>query len=220
MDDRDELEQGTGRGKGWAAAGWTAFFLLLALIGFFGYRVWNYYTLIRSGQIIDLPQFAENFTRGDQADSSSRNVVERSVVEDRDSPALGTEQPVLTIVEFADYECPYSRDVSTAVRRIAARYGDRVRIIYRDFPIGVIHPNAYGAAMAAECAGEQGKFWPYHDKLYANAPSLGYADLIRYGDELGLDRRQFEKCLADGRPSSSTASGSRAPSRRTSLNVW
>lgn len=196
--DAEEADQKE-RKIGCAIAGWVIFVILLAAIGLLGYRVYYYYSKIRSGEIVDLPQFSGSFTKVSGTGGSTANVAERTVVEEKDSPMLGTEEAELTIVEFADFECPYSREVSGTVRRIMAKHGDKVKLLYRDFPIASIHPSAFQAAVAAECAREQGKFWPYHDKLFANSPALGYADLIRYGDELGMDRRQFEKCVADNR---------------------
>lgn len=192
-------KENTERKVGCAVFGWVVFLVLLAGIGLFGYRTWSYYGKIRSGDLIDLPQFGGKLTRTGTGSGSSQNLVERSVVEDKDSPQLGPDDAVLTIVEFADFECPYSKEVSSAARRVMAKHADKVKLIYRDYPIALLHPNAFQAAMAAECAREQGKFWPYHDKLYANSPSLGYADLLRYGGEIGLDQKQFEKCLVDSR---------------------
>jgi protein-disulfide isomerase len=199
MDGLSDQEQGSGGGRAATAAGWIAFLLLLALVGYFGYRVWTYYELIRSGKIVELPQFSASLTRVGDAGGSGSIVVDRSVLESGDNPSLGAEEAGLTVVQFADFECPYSREVSNAVRRVMARYGDRVRLIYRDFPLAAIHVNAFQAAVAAECAREQGKFWPYHDKLYLNSPALGYDSLLRYGQEIGLEPRQFERCLAENR---------------------
>ena len=102
-------------------------------------------------------------------------------------------------VEFADFQCPYSKEESATVRRMLAQYGDRVRLVYRDLPIASLHPDAAQAAMAARCAGEQGKYWAYHDKLFANSPQLDFASLVRFAKESGLDAVSFQTCLASNR---------------------
>jgi protein-disulfide isomerase len=108
-------------------------------------------------------------------------------------PRGGTRAPV-TIVEFADYECPYCKRAADTVKQILDTYGDQVRFAYRDFPLQM-HPNARPAAEAARCAGAQGKFWEYHDRLFATA-DLSVTQLGTLADEVGLDRAKFDECLA------------------------
>ena len=180
--------------------GWAAFLAVAALLVLIGVRTTTYYGMIKRGELIDLPQFRGQFTES-KTPVLSRSVVERSAVELPDNPAVGAESDAakLTIVEFADFECPYSKDESAVVRSLATKYKDKVRLIYRDYPLGDIHPRAQEAALAGECASEQGMFWAYHDRLYQNSPALDHADLIRYASESGLDEMQFSKCLADER---------------------
>ena len=75
-------------------------------------------------------------------------------------------------------------------------YSDRVLFIYRDFPLTTVHPNAFNAALAAECAHEQGKFWEYHDKLFVSQHDLSGTTLRRYAASVNLDTRQFNACLS------------------------
>lgn len=175
------------------------FLALFAWVIFIGTKVWYYYDRIRSGEIVALPQFASKFTAGKGGFGKAAPAIERALVESKDDPSFGAAEPALTIVEFADFECPYSREVSTAVRTLAAKYKDRVKFVYRDYPLSDVHTQAFPAALAAECAAEQGKFWAFHDKLFANPDKMTYADLLRYGEETGLETRQFERCLADER---------------------
>jgi protein-disulfide isomerase len=113
-----------------------------------------------------------------------------------DDPARGPEDAAVTIIEFSDFQCPYcGRFFQQTLPQLMARYGDRVRFVYRDFPLDQIHPNARNAAIAAECADDQGKFWEYHDVLFSNQQALGVADLKRYAEQLGLDTDAFSKCL-------------------------
>ncbi len=113
-----------------------------------------------------------------------------------DDPARGPDDAAVTIIEFSDFQCPYcGRFFQQTLPQLMAQYGNRVRFVYRDFPLDQIHPNARNAAMAAECADDQGKFWEYHDVLFSNQQALGVPDLKRYAEELGLDAEAFAECL-------------------------
>ena len=174
--------------------------MLLIGIGFFGVKTWSYYTLMRSGKLVDLPQFTGHLTTEGLSNIVSGSFVDPQMVDGNDAPVLGnTKDPKLTIVEFADFECPYSKEAHAVIRRMAAKYGDQVKVVYRDYPLEAVHPSAFQVAEAAECAREQGKFWAYHDKLYANSPALGFNDLLRYAQETNLDSMQFKKCLVSER---------------------
>jgi len=113
-----------------------------------------------------------------------------------DDPARGPENALVTIIEFSDFQCPYSkRYFDETLPLILSNYGDQVRYVFRDFPLTSIHPQAEKAAEAAECAGEQGKFWEYHDMLFQNQKALEIIDLKAYAVELGLDESAFNFCL-------------------------
>jgi protein-disulfide isomerase len=110
-------------------------------------------------------------------------------------PAKGPEGAEVTIVEFSDFQCPFCRKAEPTVNEVLARYGDKVRLVFRHFPLEM-HSRARPAAEAAACADQQGKFWEYKEKLFAGGP-LEDADLLRYGTELGLDSQVFELCVTD-----------------------
>ena len=114
-------------------------------------------------------------------------------------PSWGKPDARVTLVAFSDFECPYCARASAVLTRLKELYPHDLRIEFRDFPLAQ-HPNARRASEAARCAHEQGKFWEYHDLLFANARALGPADLERYAGEAGLDRDAFGKCLASDRP--------------------
>ncbi len=114
-----------------------------------------------------------------------------------DAPALGPAGAPVQIVEYSDFQCPYCAQVAPVVRRLAEHYGDQVRIAFRNFPLPN-HPDAPKAAEAAHCAHVQGKFWEYHDRLFANQKALMPDDLKRYAAELGLDQAKFATCLDGG----------------------
>jgi protein-disulfide isomerase len=116
-----------------------------------------------------------------------------------DDPSLGPANAPVTIVEYGDFGCPSCRAWHNAgiLDQIRARYGDQVRFVWRDFP--VITPQSPKAAEAAQCAYDQGKFWQYHDLLFARAPALALADLKTYAADIGLDAAQFNQCLNSGK---------------------
>ena len=109
-------------------------------------------------------------------------------------PSLGTDDAPVTIVEFSDFQCPFCRQVQPTLKRLMAEYEGKVKLVFHDFPLRNMHPQAQKAAEAAQCAAEQKKFWPYHDKLFA-AASLQIDDLKKYAQELELHVEQFTACL-------------------------
>jgi protein-disulfide isomerase len=117
-----------------------------------------------------------------------------------DDPSWGPEDAAVVIVEFSDFQCPFcARFATETMPRIREAYGDRVRLIYRDFPLTAIHQFAQKAAEAAQCANEQGAFWEYHDLLFANQGALTVVDLKGYAQETGLDSGDFDECLDSGK---------------------
>jgi protein-disulfide isomerase len=110
------------------------------------------------------------------------------------SPAKGPENAPIEIVEFSDFQCPYCLAANPTVKRVLETYGDRVRFVYRNYPLPN-HPQARPAAEAAQCANAQGRFWLYHDRLFANPSKLTEGDLKRTAAELGLDTARFNACF-------------------------
>ena len=113
-------------------------------------------------------------------------------------PALGSPQAPVTIVEFSDFQCPFCRSVVPTLKQLLAKYPDRVRLVFRDFPIPSLHPDAPLAHEAARCAAEQGQFWAYHDLLFERT-NLNAAALKQYAADLKLDEKKFAECLDSGR---------------------
>lgn len=114
--------------------------------------------------------------------------------------------PVI-IVEFADFQCGYCRTVQPVLKGLLARYGGQVSLGFRDYPLQNIHPQAQAAAEAARRAGEQGKFWEYHDLLFlGDASSLGAERLNEHARTLELDAGRFKECLSSGKHRAQVAS--------------
>ena len=119
-----------------------------------------------------------------------------------DDAAKGEEDAPVTIIEFSDYECPFcQRFYSQTLSQIQSQYIDtgKARLIYRDFPLNNIHPQAQKAAEAAECAGEQGKYYEMHDKLFENGVQGGITSYKKYAQEIGIDTNEFSSCLDSGK---------------------
>jgi protein-disulfide isomerase len=118
----------------------------------------------------------------------------RQTVKAGDSPAKGSASAPIEMIEFSDFQCPYCLRANPAVNQVLSTYGDRIHFVYRNYPLPN-HPNARPAAEASQCANEQGKFWPYHDRLFANPAQLSDADLKQSASQLGLDSAKFNACF-------------------------
>jgi protein-disulfide isomerase len=110
----------------------------------------------------------------------------------------GNAKAPVNIVEFSDFQCPFCQRIQGVLHEVLSRYAGRVSLGYRDFPLQSIHPRAQEAAEAARCAGDQGKFWEYHDLLFANPSMLDASGLAQHARALRLDEAKFQACLAGG----------------------
>jgi len=103
----------------------------------------------------------------------------------------------VTLVEYGDYECPYCGRAYPIVKEIQRRLGDRLRFVFRNFPLTQSHPHAEHAAEAAEAAAGQGKFWEMHDYLFEHQGALDDAHLVQYAVALNLDQERFKREMAE-----------------------
>ena len=106
--------------------------------------------------------------------------------------ALGASHAPVTVVEYGDFECPNCKQAAPAVRLLLERFPGRVRLVYRHFPLEEVHPHALHAALAAEVAAGQGKFWPMHDMLFDNQRHLKLPQLRGYAQRLELDMLRYD----------------------------
>lgn len=118
------------------------------------------------------------------ASEDSRPRLARTVTDDDHSQ--GPARAPLTLVEYGDYECPYCGTAYGVVKELQSEFGNQLRIVFRNFPLTDAHPHALSAALAAEAAGAQGRFWEMHDLLYEHQRALTSTDLQRYAQQLGL----------------------------------
>jgi protein-disulfide isomerase len=118
------------------------------------------------------------------------------VTEDRDH-IRGPADAAVTLVQYGDYECPYCGAAYPIIKEVQARMGERLRFVFRNFPITTSHPHAEQAAEAAEAAASQEKFWQMHDLLYENQRRLRDQDLHAYAEQLELNIELFDKELTE-----------------------
>ena len=120
---------------------------------------------------------------------------ESSIDVDSDDHIRGNVDAPITILEYSDYQCPFCSRFHDTMIQILAEYPDKVRWVYRHFPLDSIHPYARKAAEASECAAEQDKFWEYSDQLFDNQSSIDLPFLKEVAQNIGLDTNQFNSCL-------------------------
>jgi protein-disulfide isomerase len=118
----------------------------------------------------------------------------RQKVAAADGPTQGPANAPIELIEFSDFQCPYCLRAHPVLKQVLSTYGDRIRFVYRNYPLPS-HPNARPAAEAAQCAAEQGKFWPYHDRLFGDQSKLGDDDLKASAAALGMDAAKFNACF-------------------------
>lgn len=113
-------------------------------------------------------------------------------------PALGPADAPVTLVEFSDFECPYCVRIYPTLQQVVKKYGDKVRLVYRQFPLD-IHDNAFKASEASLCADEQGKFWEIHNAMFDNMQMVKSGSFGELANTLGLDMKAFNICMASGK---------------------
>jgi protein-disulfide isomerase len=123
----------------------------------------------------------------------------RQQIADAGHASKGPANAPIVMVEFSDFQCPFCQRANPAVEQVLKTYGDKIRFVYRHYPLPN-HPDARPAAEAAACALEQDKFWPYHDQLFANSSRLSAKDLKDHAGSAGLDATKFAACV-DGHQS-------------------
>ena len=119
-------------------------------------------------------------------------------VSERDH-AQGPATAAITLVQYGDYECPYTRRSTWVVQAIQQQLGEQLRFVFRNFPLTEIHPHALHAALAAEAAAAQGKFWQMHDDIFHHQHTLEDADLEQFAEAVGLDLQQYARAMAEQR---------------------
>ena len=112
------------------------------------------------------------------------------------TPVRGPEDARVTVVEFSDFHCPFCKRVQPTLTELLAKYPKDVKLVYKHMPLDQLHPDARRAAQASWCAQQQGRFWEYHDVLYAGAPDGSEAALAAAAERVGLDTAKYRACMA------------------------
>jgi protein-disulfide isomerase len=172
----------------------THFYRVLVLLAFASGILIGYFAWGRTPQTVYSPPAGP--VVGVPAATAAPQYIRYNIPSDG-FPSIGPADAPITIVEFGDFQCPFCRQwQQTTYQPLIAAYPGKIRLVYRDFPLTDIHPNAFPAAEAAQCANEQGAFWPYHDKLFSS-DTLSDAIYTQYAQELNLDMTKFNTCLAN-----------------------
>lgn len=138
----------------------------------------------------------------------------RQAVEVAESdPAAGDADAAVTLVVFSDFQCPFCARVEPTIAQLQQQYKGALRVVWKDFPLTSIHPQAFKAAEAAHCAQEQGRYFEFHARLFANQQSLEEASLLRHAEAAGLETGPFEACLSSSRHAPWVQAGLEAGSR-------
>ncbi|MDE1862692.1 MAG: DsbA family protein [Thaumarchaeota archaeon] len=175
----------------------------LVAVAFLGGYLAGGFNAAKSNAASQPAQVPTNFPTANYSATPSPQA--RIAVSVGDSPAMGSPTAPVTMVEFSDFECPFcGAFFSQTFPQVEKNYIDpgKVRFVFKNMPLTGIHPNALEAALAAECANEQGKFWQYHNWLFTNQNSwvsLNSTDVAKafkhYASMLGLDNSTFNSCL-------------------------
>ena len=160
-----------------------------------GYFAWGYEkTPDGKTQVIEVPAADEV-----QQEPAQQEAI-RYDIPTEGFPFDGPEDAPIVIVEFSDFECPFcTKWHNETYLPLLEEYPDQIKLVYRNFPLTSIHPNAYLSAEAAMCAGDQDAYWPYHEKLFVGEHGLSKLALNEYARELELDTATFEECLESRR---------------------
>ena len=173
-------------------------FLVLGTIGFFAL---GNYVLKGNGFASDNIAAAEKTTNPDTG-TTTKTPTPAPAAEvpgvDKDDHIRGEENAPLTIIEYSDMECPFCNQFHETMKQVMTTYEGKVRWVYRHFPLS-FHPQAKPTAVAAECAGEQGKFWEFADVMFANQDQLGDSFFKQTAKDLGLNTGNFDTCLTSGK---------------------
>lgn len=181
---------------------WAKFFATLALCGFlafllaFSWKVFSYYRGIQKGTLDPSTlSFAASTVSAAQLENVANTAPGSGALATDDDPSFGSPNAPVTIVAFADFGCPHSEEESFILQAMAQSFSDKIRIIYRDFPLPELHPGADIAAQAAGCAAEQDKYAPMYLQLYEHQEEFTQENVEELAIAAGLNRAKYRQCM-------------------------
>ncbi len=174
--------------------------IILILLFVFSWRVFTFYQQIKHGTV-DLTglRYSSTAARTESLKALASKAPGSGELATKDDPALGSLKAKVTVVEFADFGCPFSGEESYVVRALAREFPDTVRFIFRDFPLDDLHPGATLAAEAGNCAADQGKFWEFHDSVFAHQGEFTVEKLVGLAEGVDMNADTFKTCLESGK---------------------
>ncbi len=184
---------------------WSVLVAIAFLFGLItGYLVWERPLQARAAaaeqKLAALEQTVADNANAPAAENQVPEKVQRYDIPLAGNPSLGSENAPITIIEFSDYECPYCQRWHQEVfPKIMETYGDKIRLVYRDFPLYGVHPNAESAAEAANCAGEQNRYYDFHNLLLNGQKEFGAETYNSFAQSLKLNLDSFKKCMDEHR---------------------
>jgi len=154
--------------------------------------------VLKNAKLQDARQSFYQSLRGQNSGQEVKVLLQKPKFEFAPDPVRlrGDPNAPIQIVEYSDYQCPFCRSAEPTLKALLAKYPGQVNLSYRDLPLREIHPQADESAEAARCAGDQDKFWEYHDLLFENQGKLKHEDLLQHARNLKLEEKQFSACLA------------------------
>jgi len=161
----------------------TLFLIVLVALGFY---IADIAGRIKSGEMVSEQVLTEL--------NKYKTAEENPIINGANNYWLGSSKPKITIVEFADFNCPLCKNSFPNIREISLKYKNDVKIIFRDYPI---YENSINLALAGRCAGEQGLFWLMHDKLFARQGNFSLEELPNFANQIGADVNKFNSCFKD-----------------------
>lgn len=186
--------------KPWVVLGSVVLLVVIAWGIFFIWQVVRSIVLIREGRSLTQLAREKKFQASIARTIANTRVTETDLsrLESRDEPTLGNPEAKVRIVEFVDYQCPYSREVASVVRAFMRAHVQEAFLILRDFPIADLNPESERVAIAARCVYAQknaDRFWLYHDRLYASQEAQGPEELRLYAQQIGVDISLYDACV-------------------------
>ena len=194
--------------------------ILILFAAFIVIVFWSDTKLLKEGAVdtLDSLNFEGQFSTAKKTPAPNNNVANAVNAESLTAPSLGSGVAPLRVVEFIDFGCPYSKEENSIIRELAVSNPDMIWFQERNFPVigddgTLLHPGAQAAAVAAACAGEQGKFWAMNDALFANqndAGTFSADDLRRYAIGAGADGAKYDACIKLGKAGAAVAADNKA----------